>query len=240
MVRGCEAAVRFGRHRTNTMHLAPFTFQEHAMLDAVVGRLARTTTRLACAVVLAGASVACASRSVARIDPGTVTDLSGRWNDTDSRLVANKLIEESLTNPWAKRYAELHGGEAPAIIIGDFSNRTMEHIPVGTFVRDLERAFIGSGAVRVVASATERQDVRAERVDQQQNARADSRARIGQEQGARYMLQGDLQAIEDGAGREKIVYYQVDATLVDLESNAKIWVGQHRIKKYIERKPFGW
>lgn len=210
------------------------------MLDAFVGRLARTSSMVACAMVVAGGSMACASKSVSRIDPGTVTDLSGRWNDTDSRLVANKLIEESLNSPWAKRYAELHGGTAPTIIVGDFNNRTMEHIAVGTFVRDLERAFIGSGAVRVVASAEERQDVRLERQDQQQNARADSRARIGQEQGARYMLQGDLQAIEDGAGREKIVYYQVDATLVDLESNAKIWVGQHRIKKYIERKPFGW
>jgi hypothetical protein len=116
----------------------------------------------------------------------------------------------------------------------------MEHIPVGTFVRDLERAFIGSGAVRVVASSTERQDVRAERLDQQQNARSDSRARVGQEQGAKYMLQGELQAIEDGSGREKIVFYQVDATLVDLESNTKVWFGQHKIKKYIERKPFGW
>jgi len=210
------------------------------MLDAFVRRLARMTTRVACAAVLAGASLACASRSVARIDPGTVTDLSGRWNDTDSRLVANKLIEESLTNPWAKRYAELHGGEAPVIIIGEFSNRTMEHIPVGTFVRDLERAYIGSGVVRVVASSTEREDVRAERQDQQQYARADSRARIGQEQGAKYMLQGELQAIEDGSGREKVVFYQVDATLVDLESNTKVWFGQHKIKKYIERKPFGW
>jgi penicillin-binding protein activator len=210
------------------------------MLDAFVRRLARMSTRVACAAVLAGASLACASRSVARIDPGTVTDLSGRWNDTDSRLVANKLIEESLTNPWAKRYAELHGGEAPVIIIGEFSNRTMEHIPVGTFVRDLERAYIGSGVVRVVASSTEREDVRAERQDQQQYARADSRARIGQEQGAKYMLQGELQAIEDGSGREKVVFYQVDATLIDLESNTKVWFGQHKIKKYIERKPFGW
>ena len=210
------------------------------MLDALVGRLARTSSLAAFALVLAGGTMACASKSVSRIDPGTVTDLSGRWNDTDSRLVANKLIEESLTSPWAKRYAELHGGDAPTIIVGDFNNRTMEHIPVGTFVRDLERAFIGSGAVRVVASSTERQDVRAERLDQHQNARSDSRARIGQEQGAKYMLQGELQAIEDGSGREKVVFYQVDATLVDLESNTKVWFGQHKIKKYIERKPFGW
>jgi hypothetical protein len=54
------------------------------------------------------------------------------------------------------------------------------------------------------------------------------------------MLQGELQAIEDQEGREKIGFYQSDATLVDLESNQKVWVGQHKIKKYIERKRFGW
>jgi penicillin-binding protein activator len=221
------------------MPSTPYTFQEHEMLEAIAGRIARAGL-IACVVVLAGSSLGCASKRVSRIDPGTVTDLSGRWNDTDSRLVANALIEKSLTNSWARRYAELHGGEAPTIIIGDFTNKTMEHVPVGTFVRDLERAYVGSGAVRVVASAAERQDVRAERQDQQQNARSDTRARMGQELGAKFMLQGELQAIEDGAGKEKVVFYQVDATLIDLESNTKVWVGDHKIKKYIERRPFGW
>ncbi|HKG94992.1 MAG TPA: penicillin-binding protein activator LpoB [Gemmatimonadaceae bacterium] len=182
---------------------------------------------------------ACYQNRVTRIDPAQVTDLSGRWNDTDSRLVANKLIEQSLGGDWVRRYVDSHGGEAPTVIVGDISNRTMDHIPVGTFVKDLERAFVVSGAVRVVASADERQDVRAERQDQQQHARADSRARLAQEQGARYMLQGEVQAIEYGQSREKVVYYQVDATLIDLESNAKVWVGQEKIKKYIERRPLG-
>ena len=178
--------------------------------------------------------LACAKR-VSRIDPNSVTDLSGRWNDTDSRLVANTLITESLSNPWARRYSESHGGDAPAVIIGDFRNQTLEHIPVATFVNDLERAFINSGAVRVVASKTERQDIRDERKDQQDNARADSRAKMAQELGAKYILQGSIQAIQDEEGREKVVYYQVDATLLDLESNIKVWTGQQRIKKLIEK-----
>lgn len=190
--------------------------------------------------VLAVAPLGCSSKRVSRIDPSAVTDLSGRWNDTDSRLVANQLIEQSLSAPWARRYAEANGGRSPAVIVGEFRNRTLEHIPVGTFVRDLERAFVNSGVVRVVASSDERQEVRAERADQQEHSRADSRARLGQELGARYMLQGELQAIEDQEGREKIVFYQIDATLVDLESNEKVWVGQHKIKKYIERRRFGW
>lgn len=202
--------------------------------------LRRSPFRVLLLAGLALAPAACATKKVSRIDPSAVTDLSGRWNDTDSRLVANELIQQSLSAPWAKRYSDAHGGSAPAVIVGEFRNRTMEHIPVGTFIRDLERAFVNSGAVQVVASSDERREVRAEREDQQEHARADTRARIGQELGAKYMLQGEIQAIEDREGRETVVFYQVDATLVDLESNQKVWVGGHKIKKYIERKRFGW
>ena len=184
--------------------------------------------------VVAGA--ACSIKRVSRIDPATVTDLSGHWNDVDSRLVASELINQSLAAPWSRQYADAHGGTAPTVIIGDMRNRTYEHIAVGTFVKDLERAFVNSGAVRIVASAEERADVRDERADQQRNAAPETRARMAREQGAQYMLQGDVQEIIDGAGREQVRYYQIDASLVDLESNAKVWAGQHKIKKYVQRR----
>ena len=180
----------------------------------------------------------CTSTRVSRIEPAAVTDLSGRWNDTDSRLVANQLIEQTLAAGWTKRYTDTHGGEAPAIVVGGFTNRTMEHIELGTFVKDIENALISTGAARVVASGQERGDIRAERKDQQQYARADTRSKPGQELGARYVLGGELQAIEDVEGRERIVFYQVDASLIDLETNTKVWVGQKKIKKYIERARF--
>ena len=184
-------------------------------------------------------AAACNSTRVSRVDPNSVTDLSGRWNDADSRLVANALISQSIDAPWARNYATANGGKQPTVIIGAFRNRSMEHIPVGTFTRDLERALVNSGQVQIVASKEERGDIRDERADQQQNAAADTRARLAREQGARYMLQGDVQTIEDSEGKEKIVYYQIDATLIDLESNAKVWLGQHKIKKFIERRGIG-
>ena len=180
--------------------------------------------------------IACSSqRTVTRIDPNTVTDLSGRWNDTDSRLVANELIHSSLTEAWLRNYREANAGNAPVIIVGTFRNSTLEHIAVNTFVNDLERAFVNSGAVRVVASPDERSEIRDERYDQQQHATAATRARWAQETGARYMLQGDIQAIEDRDRGERVVFYQVDAQLVDLQSNEKVWTGQHKQKKFIER-----
>ncbi|MEX2181947.1 MAG: penicillin-binding protein activator LpoB [Gemmatimonadaceae bacterium] len=196
-------------------------------------------TKAVLGVLIAALAVTgCMNKRVERIDPNSVTDLSGRWNDADSRLVANELIAQSLTGTWARDYAAANGGTAPTVIIGEFRNRTMEHIPVGTFVRDLERAYVQSGLVRLVASSEERDEVRAERIDQQTNASAETRVRLAREMGARYMLQGDVQAIEDSEGRERIVFYQIDATLIDLETNAKSWIGQHKIKKYIQRRRF--
>jgi len=193
--------------------------------------------RVAGLMLLATAS-ACITTRVTRVEPSEVLDLSGRWNDTDSRFVANQLVEQSLSAGWARRYTDLHGGVAPTIILGSFSNRTLEHIPLGAFVKDIEMAFITTGAARVVASGYDREDVRAERIDQQQNARPDTRTRLGQELGAQYALSGELHAIEDANGRERVMFYQVDVALVDLETNTKVWVGQHKIKKFVERARF--
>ena len=202
----------------------------------------RRSRRSGALPVLAGALLlaagGCISKQVTRIEPGTVTDLSGRWNDTDSRLVANQLVEQTLGAGWARRYTDSHGGEAPTVVVGTFANRSMEHIAVGAFVKDIERALITTGAARVVVSGDQRTELREERKDQQQYSRADTRTRPGQEIGARYMLAGDVQAIEDVDGRERIVFYQVDAALIDLETNTKVWVGQHKIKKYVERGRF--
>jgi len=201
-----------------------------------VQRHARGVIALGLALGLALLAAACSIKRVARVDPASVTDLSGGWNDVDSRLVANELIGQVIGASWARDWAAAHGGETPTVIIGEFRNRTLEHIPIGTFQKDLERAFIGSSAVTLVASRGEREEVRAERLDQQANAAADTRARLAREQGARFVLQGDVQEITDSQGREKIVYYQVDCTLIDLETNAKVWAGQHKIKKYIQQR----
>ena len=174
------------------------------------------------------------ARQVTRISPEQAIDLSGRWNDVDSRLVADAMIEQSFSSNWVTNHMRARGGEPPTVIVGTVRNRSMEHIPVNTFVRDLERAYLGSGQVRLVASGSDRDEIRDERVDQQENASAATRARLAMEQGADYMLQGEIQSIEDQEGRRRVVFYQIDLTLVDLENNTRVWIGQHEIKKYIE------
>jgi penicillin-binding protein activator len=194
------------------------------------------TVRLALhvALVLSVVVTGGCARQVTRIAPEQALDLSGRWNDVDSRLVADAMIEQSFASGWVAEHMRSKGGEVPAVLIGSVRNSSLEHIPLNTFVRDLERAYVNSGQVRVVAGGTERDELRVERGDQQVFASAPSRSQPGMEQGAAYMLQGEIQSIEDREGRRKVVFYQVDLSLIDIQSNTRVWVGQHKIKKYVE------
>jgi penicillin-binding protein activator len=205
-------------------------------------RMAARPLGLMTVIALVALGAAGCARQVTRMAPEQAIDLSGRWNDVDSRLVAEEMIRQSLDPSyganWAMRYSQQHGGRQPVVIVGTIRNRSMEHVPVGTFTRDLERAFVNSGLVQVVADRVERNEIRDEREDQQEFALAESRARFGRELGANFMLQGDVQSIEDREGGRSVVFYQVDMSLVDLESNARVWVGQHKIKKFIERPRF--
>jgi uncharacterized protein (TIGR02722 family) len=183
-------------------------------------------------LLLLSAAIAagCASRQVTRVDPATTVDLSGRWNDTDSRLVAEEMIREALSSPWLNERAT-----QPAVIVGPIRNETMEHIATETFVNDLQRALASSNRVTLIASPEERDPVRSERSDQQANARPSTRAAFGAETGADLMLGGVISSIEDREGGKSVYYYQVDLSLTNLETNEKVWLGQKKLKKVVGR-----
>jgi len=175
---------------------------------------------------------ACATTTVTRVPVEEQIDLSGRWNDVDSQQAARDLVAQSLDTAWVENHLEAKGAK-PAIIIGEFRNKTAEHIPVKTLVADLERSFINSGRVTVVASPEEREGVRAEREDQQRYAAEETVKQWGREHGADYMLLGEINAIFDREGKDEVKYYQVDSYLVDLETNVKVWSGSTKIKKLV-------
>ena len=187
-------------------------------------------------VVLLLLLVSCGT-SVKRMDSEQVKDLSGAWNDTDSRLVSEEMIKDALARPWLRDYTRKHR-EPPAVIVGDMRNLSHEHINLNTFVADIERAMIQSGKVRFVASSIERQPVREERRDQDLNASEATRKPMGQELGADFMLQGTINTIIDVSGKTQVRYYQVDMTLINLTDNQKVWIGQKKIKKLVKKSGF--
>lgn len=192
-------------------------------------------TKPAVLMLLVGLSACGGETRVTRIDAGVATDLSGRWNDTDSRIVAESMVKEALEYPWLNTFSQSKRRQ-PVVVVGTVLNSSHEHINVHTFVTDLERELTNSQKVTFVAGKNERDEVRSERKEQAMYAREDTQKAPGREIGADYIMKGTIATILDEADGTKAMFYQVDLQMVDLESNAKVWFGQKKIKKVIEKK----
>ncbi len=183
----------------------------------------------------------CASTpKVERKAVDTTIDISGRWNDADSRMVAEEMIRDCLDRPWVQRFMDTHGNDVPTVIVGEVKNRSHEHINVQTFVKDLERALINSGRVQFVASKGERVGVREERLDMAMHASEETMKAPGEELGADFMLIGTINTIRDEAGGKAVMFYQTNLELINMANNVKAWIGEKKIKKLIKRSKIKW
>ena len=174
---------------------------------------------------------------VKRVDVEEQIDLSGNWNDTDSRLVSEEMIKDSLARPWRAAFS-MNKNRQPKVIVGTVKNRSQEHITVQTFVKDLERELINSGLVGFVASKGEREEIREEKEDQAEFSRKETVKEMRQETGADFILQGQINTIIDQSGKETVKYYQVELEMVDILTHEKVWIGQKKIKKLVKRAQF--
>jgi uncharacterized protein (TIGR02722 family) len=186
---------------------------------------------LASAILLLSAC----GKSVKRVASDSTIDLSGNWNDADSRLVAEEMLNDCLTRPWYQNTLRSKNGENPVVTIGQIRNVSSEHINTGTFISDIQRVLINSGKVDFVANSEERKQLRDEINDQQGNATDESAKERGQEVGADIMLTGTINSIVDQSGGQQVKFYQIDLELTDLQSHKKLWIGDKKIKKFIDK-----
>jgi len=177
--------------------------------------------------------------TVKRIATTEVTDLSGRWNDTDSGLVSEKMVSDMLSRVWLANFMKKTGTN-PTVIVGTIRNMSTEHVNMEVFTKDIERELINSGQVQFVASKQEREGIREERNDQQIYASLETAKRLGQEYGADFVLIGTFKSVEDVIEGKKAILYSVDLELIDVENNLKAWIGNKKIKKFIKRGGYKW
>jgi len=172
-------------------------------------------------------------REVKRVSTEQTVDLSGRWNDSDSRLTADALIEQVLGDRWLNEFMQANNGNKPSVVVGLVKNNSHEHIDAETFIKDLEKSFVKSGRIRLIQAGDNREALRSERADQQQFSSKETAKKWGKELGADFMLQGTISSIVDSYKKEQITYYQVDLQLTNIETNEVVWIGDKKIKKYI-------
>lgn len=198
------------------------------------GNLTILGTALVTAILISG----CSSIKVKRTEIEKTIDLSGQWNDTDSRLVAEEMIQDCLSRPWVNEF-NIKTGKTPYVIVGTVMNRSSEHIDSRLFTSDLERSLTNSGKVKFVAAKKEREEVREERADQSINASKETVKPFKQETGADFMLQGSINSVKDEIKGKYVMLYQVNLELVNMATNEKVWIGQKEIKKIVSRRAFG-
>jgi len=197
---------------------------------------------LSVTLTLALALIGCSSSpQVTRMAVEEEVDLSGKWNDVDSRMVSEKMIGDCLNSPWVARYEQKQTGQPPVVIVQSIRNRSHEHINTQTFIKDLETAMVNSGLVDIVASRDEREELREERKDQFAGYTSDATTKsFGEEIGADFALQGSINTIKDQIQGEYVIYYQVNLELIDIETNRKAWIGEQKIKKNVKRSKLKW
>lgn len=185
-----------------------------------------------------GIVTGCGGKTVKRTEVKKTIDLSGRWNDTDSRFVAEEMINDCLKRPWLDKFYEEKRKE-PVVIVGTVVNRSHEHINSEVFSKDLEKSLLNSGKVKFVASREEREEVREERSSQQVGLTAKETVKpIGFETGADFMLKGSINSIKDEVKGKYVILYQVNLELIDLITNQKVWIGEKEIKKLVTKSAF--
>jgi penicillin-binding protein activator len=183
-------------------------------------------------ILLFAIAAGCQTRHVTRVDPATQIDLSGRWNDTDSRKVADQMIFDLFDSDSFKGYAKVKSTK-PVIVVGTIRNKTSEHIDADNFVKKFEVVIHNSGVADLVESSEFRDQLRVERLEQQEFADPATVKKMGKEAGADLMLFGEISSEVDTYNNKRVVNYVTTLFLTDVETNKRIWYGQNEIKKYV-------
>ena len=178
-------------------------------------------------------------KQVSRLDPNSVTDLSGQWNDTDAKLVSQEMVSDCLAKPWLTNFIAAKG-TMPVVTVGTIRNNSSEHIDTDIFTTDYEKELLNSGKVRFVASREQRGEIRNERSDQQEYASEETMKKFGREVGADFILLGAVETVTDQVEGKSTILYQVNQQLINLETNEKVWIGTKEIKKGISQGKVKW
>jgi uncharacterized protein (TIGR02722 family) len=196
-------------------------------------------TMLLALVLLLAVGCGGGGKQVTRLDTESVTDLSGKWNDTDSRLVAKEMISDCISRPWLPAFAAA-SGRKPVVVVGMIRNKSTEHIDTEVMTADFERELINSSSIRFVAGKDYRAEIRDERQEQQEFASPETMKRMRNELGADFILQGAIKQITDQEGNKTAQFYQTDFELVNIETMEKVWIGTKEIKKGISQGKTKW
>lgn len=183
----------------------------------------------------------CASFEGEYSDPNAVEIVDDRWNETDARVTAEKMISAMLSKPWLRAFKERNGGNRPLVIVGEVENRTDEHIDTKALSEYVTDELINSGKVRFVDAANRERILKEIQYQNESGMVSEKTAkRKGRQVGADFLLFGTMSSTVHTQEGLKTVTYQTNLRLTDLETAETVWSSKHRIKKRFNRSGSSW
>jgi len=190
-----------------------------------------STLRLAKVTALAGIAAfmtACASGPQVKYgDAKAIETVTADFGSTDLQTIA-----ESMTRSLLQSKAISGSREAPLITVAPVKNKTSEYIDTRMITNKIETQLLKSGQVRFAVRASDMKNQVGELVRQNSGLYApDSSAKIGQMQGAKYRIEGEIGSIVKSDGKIKDVFYNFSLRLINNESGVYEWADEQEIRK---------
>ncbi len=178
-------------------------------------------------------------QSVGDQDPAGASTITARFDQRDLIEMANQIKADILNHPFPAE------GENPIIAPLGIQNHTRTHLDVNALENTLVTQLLNTGKMRFVNTAR-RDDLMKEQGFQLANATEETRARIGRQLGAGYMLTGSITEISQATGRQvrasrqRDIYYQLTVEVTDLETGLIVLRKQRDRMRRASRPIFGW
>ncbi len=178
-------------------------------------------------------------QSVGDQDPTGASTITARFDQRDLIEMADQIKDDILNHPFPSE------GENPIIAPLGIQNHTRTHLDVNALENTLVTQLLNTGEMRFVNTAR-RDDLMKEQGFQLANATEETRARIGRQLGASYMLTGSITEITQATGRQvrasrqRDIYYQLTVELTDLETGLIVLRKQRDRMRRASRPIFGW
>jgi len=200
--------------------------------------LLKTSVTLVFATALmTGCSAFRASVKQEDVGKAAATPLDTGYDFGDLRWLGDSIAGELMT-------AEVMANK-PILVIMGIENRTDEHIDTKAITDTIRTKLINSGRANFV-NESRRDAVLNEQGYQLANCTPETRAMIGKQLGARYMLTGSLIKITKDSARQvrmskqEQVYFQLTAEITDLQTGLIAWTQQKERVRSASKPLIGW
>jgi len=178
--------------------------------------------------------------SISDQDPEEAGPLTAKYDQRDLLSWGEMICSDLLSHPFPAE-----GEHKPILVVMGIQNRTKSHLDMKAISDTVTTKMLDSGKIQLV-NAARRDDLLREQGYQLANCTEETKAKIGRQLGAKYMLTGSLVEIGQESGREvrvskkQDVYYQITVEITDLETGL-IAVRKQRDRLRRASKPLiGW